>query len=102
MTFVKNDAEKPDLTLLPYGALSQAAFASMYGAKKYGKDNWKLGDDYSSSIMRFIAAALRHLHQRSSGQQYDDETGLDHLAHAAASCLFALELSLTNKEGNKK
>lgn len=98
MTFVKNDAEKPDLTLLPYGALSQAAFACMYGAKKYGKDNWKQSDDCN----RFIAAALRHLHQRSSGQQYDDETGLDHLAHAAASCLFALELSLTNKEGNKK
>jgi hypothetical protein len=96
--FTKNDADKPDLTLLPYKALSQAALVAMFGAKKYGKDNWKQSNVDGNTMHRYIAAALRHLYQRSSGEQYDAETGLDHLAHAAISCLFALETSLMESE----
>jgi hypothetical protein len=95
--FYKDDADKPDLSLLPYNALTQAAYASMFGAKKYGRDNWKRGDNKADTVHRFIAAALRHLHQRASGEQHDNETGLDHLAHAAISCLYALELTLSEE-----
>jgi hypothetical protein len=99
--FYKNDAGKPDLTLIPYNALSQAALVAMFGVGKYGRDNWKRQNNDSDTVQRFIAAALRHLFQRSAGEQHDAETGLDHLAHAAISCLFALELVM-EEVGNEK
>lgn len=80
----KNDSDylkKPPLDLLTLEFLSETAKALGFGAGKYGRHNFREGIDHS----RLIAAALRHLNQYNAGQNNDDESGLSHLAHAAAS-----------------
>lgn len=80
----KNDAnyiEKPPLDLLTLEFLNGSAQALGFGASKYGRHNFREGIDHS----RLIAAALRHLNQYNAGMDKDDESGLSHLSHAAAS-----------------
>lgn len=80
----KNDSnfmDKPPLDLLSLEFQKGAAQALGFGANKYGRHNFREGIDYS----RLIAAALRHLNQYNAGMDNDDESGLSHLSHAAAS-----------------
>jgi hypothetical protein len=86
--FKKWDTDKVDLTLLPFPALEEIAKVLMYGAEKYGRDNWKLCEDlndYEKALMRHISAHL-------SGEMYDEETGLLHLAHVGCNLVFLLYL----------
>lgn len=80
----KNDSnyiDKPPLDLLTLEFLKGTAQALGFGANKYGRHNFREGIDHS----RLIAAALRHINQYNSGTDEDGESGLSHLAHAAAS-----------------
>jgi hypothetical protein len=94
----KDDIGKPDLTYLPYSALKALAYVAEFGANKYGRGSWDVPDPDGSARRRFIAAALRHLHKRASGEKFDDESGHDHLAHAAMSCIFALAIGENEEE----
>jgi len=89
--FIKDDDAKPDLSLFPPVALLELGNVLDYGAKKYDRDNWRKVDDPN----RYVAAALRHILAYMRGEKNDPETGLQHLAHAACSCLFLAELDLT-------
>lgn len=91
----KNDnnyMEKPPVDLLTYEFKFQTAQALGFGASKYGRHNFKEGIDWS----RLIAAADRHLTQFNNGEDLDSESGLSHLAHAAAS-LNLLMWMVTNR-----
>lgn len=55
----KDSLEKPDLTLIPPEPLIEVAKRFAYGAKKYGKNNWKKGK--KDEIHIFQGAAFRHL-----------------------------------------
>ena len=85
----KADAGKVDLSLLPFAALDEVARVLEFGAAKYAPDAWRRVPD---GHHRYVAAALRHLHAHARGEATDPESGLPHLAHAACSILFALEL----------
>ena len=89
MTWKKEKDGKPDLTYIPYYPLRSVAAVLDFGADKYGRDNWREGDARS-----YAAAALRHLHAwcDPDWSDVDQETKESHLAHAAASLLFAIEL----------
>ena len=54
----------------------------MFGAKKYARDNWRLGFKYTRSA----AALKRHYVLFMAGEDLDEESGLPHLAHMAC-CL---------------
>lgn len=82
---VKFDADKPDMTLLPYEALAGAAHALMYGEKKYGRNNWCKGLDAT----RQVAAVMRHVTLWTNGVDTDAESGLHHLDHALAMLMMA-------------
>lgn len=84
----KNDAGKPPLALLPWEALIDVAKVLDAGAAKYGRDNWRKGVGYH----RLLDAQMRHLAAFTMGEDYDAETGLSHLAHAACCNLFLLAL----------
>lgn len=84
---VKRDAGKPRMDLLPPRALLAVGSVMAYGATTYGAHNWRLGLTWG----RLCAAALRHTMAWLSGEQEDSESGLPHLAHAAASLLILLE-----------
>lgn len=91
---VKFDAEKPRMDLLPPKPLAEVADVLTYGAKKYGSYNWKKGMNWS----RVMSAAMRHMNAFNDGQNFDDETGRSHIAHAICNLLFLLEYTHTHKE----
>ncbi len=86
MEGVKNDQGKPRMDLLPPEALISVAQVLTYGANKYAAHNWRKGMDHG----RMVAALLRHLAAHQMGTDYDEESGLPHLAHAACNALMLL------------
>ena len=92
----KYDGEKPKMYLLPPKALLEVSKVLTFGAAKYDEHNWKKLDNLQN---RSSGAALRHIFSHIDGEEYDDETGLDHLAHAICCLMFKLEAKL---DGNKK
>ena len=90
----KADSEKVRLELLPVRPLLDVGKVLTFGAKKYSERNWEKGLAWS----RPYAAALRHLFAWWSGETYDKETGLTHLAHALCEIMFLLEFSYTHVE----
>lgn len=80
---------KPPLNLIPYSSLCAIARARDYGVKKYGDDIvWK-----EVEAIHFIAAAQRHLFKYTSGEEFDSESGLNHLDHAIASIALAIAVN---------
>lgn len=89
----KLDSGKSRTGLLISGfslALSSTAEVATYGAKKYTPNGWVTVPD---GITRYSDALYRHL-LLSVTQKLDQESGLDHLAHAAWNILAILELTL--------
>lgn len=86
---LKLDQEKVRLDLLPFVGVLAVGEVLTYGAKKYAPNNWRKVDDWRA---RYFAAALRHLVAYGRGEKVDPESGLPHLAHAACSLLFMLEM----------
>ncbi len=72
--------------LIPSGALAALARVYGYGAGKYDDHNWRKGYVWSLSY----AAMQRHLRAFWGGEDYDPESGLPHLAHAAWHCFTLL------------
>ena len=85
----KDDAGKPRWSLLPHKEIEEVVRVLMYGARKYGADNWREVED---GRRRYYDAAMRHLMAYRQGDWTDDESGLAHLAHAVASLLFIMAL----------
>lgn len=83
---VKYDGEKVRWDLLPGDALEEIAKVLTVGAKKYGDRNWELGMNWS----RPFAAMMRHGWAWFRGEDYDQETGLLHIAQAACNAIFLL------------
>lgn len=77
---IKYDSGKAPLSILTKESLEAEARAFEYGAKKYSRNNYKLGMEWT----RLIDAALRHIIAFNSKQNIDNESGLNHLAHAKA------------------
>jgi hypothetical protein len=61
-----------------------------FGAEKYDVFNFLKGYDYRLSY----DALQRHLNQFWSGENFDEESGLPHIAHAAWHCLALLSFQL--------
>jgi hypothetical protein len=80
----KFDGGKLRMDLIPPVASRQRAATFSYGAEKYGPDNYKK-HALDDGIQRHLAALYRHLTAWQAGEALDDESGLHHLAHAAAN-----------------
>lgn len=85
----KFDSGKARCDLLPPLAVLDIAKVLTFGALKYAPNNWKKVENAKE---RYIAAALRHQLAYMSGEIYDQESGLPHLAHASCCLMFILEL----------
>ena len=86
----KYDADKPMMNLMPASAELEVAKVLTFGAKKYGAENWRRVENADD---RYMAAAMRHINAARRGEVLDDESGLNHLAHAACCLMFILELA---------
>lgn len=85
-------AKKPQMGLIPVGAMASVARVMELGAKKYGAYNWR---SKAIRLMVYAHAALRHIFSWIGGETNDPESGEPHLAHAAACCLIALDARAT-------
>lgn len=88
----KDDAAKPRPSLLPLRALQEMLLVLEHGAVKYGDHNWRRVE---GGRQRYLDAALRHALAYAGGERLDPESGRSHLAHAAVSLMFVLELEGT-------
>jgi hypothetical protein len=71
---------KPEqYSMIPVAALAEVARVYAYGADKYDRDNWRRGYAWSLSY----DALQRHVNAFWGGQDFDEESGIHHLAHAA-------------------
>ena len=80
------DAGKLRFDLLPSEWETALAEVLTKGAQKYHDHNWRAGMSFS----RCYAAVRRHLAAFWRGEGVDQESGLNHLAHAAWGCLAIL------------
>ena len=90
----KNDRadNKPMMSLVEAEFVNKVAAVMTYGAKKYGKFNYRGGLEYT----RVLDAALRHIYAYIEGEDKDPESGLCHIGHAGA-CLNILAYQMKNK-----
>jgi 5'-nucleotidase len=65
--------------LIPIGALTQLAQHFGVGARKYADNQWRKGYEWSKSY----AALQRHATQFWNGEDFDSETGSNHMAAVA-------------------
>lgn len=68
--------------LVPPAPLDELARVYGMGAAKYSDTNYLRGYPWRLSI----GALLRHVQAFNAGEDYDPESGLHHLAHAAWHC----------------
>jgi len=89
-----SDPEKPKPSLLPVEALYAVMRVMHAGNQRPGRapHDWEELGGHGIELMR--DALMRHALEDQAGRPRDPETGELHLAHAAASALFALELAI--------
>lgn len=85
---LKYDNGKSELDLIPLEPLYMIADVLTFGAKKYGRNNWRMNN--VPEFSRLYASILRHLMAWNDGQDNDAESGLSHLAHASTQLMFLL------------
>ena len=73
--------------LTPAFAQEQYARVLTAGANKYGDDNWRQGMSWS----KVIASMKRHINAFESGEDFDPETGILHVAHVMCNAAFLAE-----------
>ena len=89
------EARKPPIALIPPEALREVAKAMDLGGDKYSPYRFREGPprswtDGCSAVQRHLLDWLDH-----NGSDHDPESGLNHLAHAAAGCLILLASQLS-------
>lgn len=88
----KLDANKNRLGLVLGGfshSLEQVGLVGTYGADKYIDNGWVT---VPNGVERYTDALYRHLLKDAQGELVDQESGLEHLAHACWNLLAIIEL----------
>ena len=81
-------AARLPLDLVPPIAMQHLAAAFKDGGAKYGPFNWR-EQQVSSTV--YYAAAMRHLFAWFDGEDFADDSGVHHLAHAMACMAIVLD-----------
>ena len=84
---VKYDSEKLLRQLIPPSLHRAVAVVFTYGSKKYAPRNWEKGTEWG----RYYRAAMGHLEDFWEGKDFDDDTGLPTLWHAACCLTILIE-----------
>lgn len=92
MSDLKPRGVKAPLNLLPALPLQAIAGAMEHGAVKYAPWNWQDIEQPQAELDELVAAILRHATAVAdpSRSDYDEESGIHHLAHVGAGVLIYL------------
>jgi len=93
----KNDKNQMELVDTGFpNALLMLGEVMTWAAKNKGylANDWK---DIPNPQMSLLGAASRHRNKRLKGEEFDDESGLPHLAHECFNVMAQLELLITDK-----
>lgn len=74
---------KPEVSQLDPRFILELSNMMTKSAKKYGKYNWALGQEFHTPF----DSCMRHLLKFMEGENVDEESGLNHLIHAAANLM---------------
>lgn len=77
---------KLPLNLIPPLFIQMVALVLAFGAKKYAKNNWLRG----MSVDTVLESVKRHIQEFEEGHEYDKESLLPGLAHAACGIMFLI------------
>lgn len=88
---IKFDTGKPRVSLLSSKFLLGMGQVMEFGQRKYAQNNWRNG----IAVSRLLDAASRHLLKWTEGDDTDEESGQDHLFHAAIDLMMAWETART-------
>jgi hypothetical protein len=86
-SFTKHDNGKNRLDLIDPDYILGLGEVLSYGAKKYAANNWKQING-QEDIERIKGALLRHMMAYMKGEEFDEESSLQHLHHMAAGAMF--------------
>lgn len=87
---------KPKWSLVDFKSLEPMVRVLEYGVDKYtirdedgnitrdGRDQWKEGHD----LQEILDSAMRHLIAIIDGEEFDHESGLDHMGHLMCNAMF--------------
>lgn len=95
----KFDSNKPMagrvISVFPRAVMALGAVIR-YGTKKYpNPNNWKENEDIEN---RYFDSLIRHECKKFAGYDFDEETKLPHLVHAAWNAIAILEKYLIDNE----
>lgn len=99
MEGIRHNQGKLRFDLVPSIFNQQVAEVFTFGAQKYAPDNWKYFTDEQQK--EIIASLLRHINAYHAGVVFDEESGLPHLAHAAANIAMILYYADQNSKLNQ-
>lgn len=91
---VRFNQDKVRFDLIPPEFIREIAEVLTFGATKYSPDNWKGFNKQQQEEIK--ASLLRHIYAYLEGEEFDQESGLHHLAHAG--CNLAFLAYFRNKE----
>lgn len=80
------NAGKPELMQNPWEALIASAKVWAFGAKKYGRFNWRKGGE-ALSYTAVSDCLQRHLAAFHMGEDLDPESGLPHTSHILCNAM---------------
>lgn len=80
----RHNKGKLEWSLLHYKSLEPLIKVLMFGANKYSRDNWKLGQDPK----KVLESLQRHVAALMDGETNDSESGLPHIGHVMANAMF--------------
>jgi hypothetical protein len=78
--------KKLPVDLVPPLFIKLVALVLLFGSRKYKANNWLKGMSWSE----VAAGAKRHIDDFLEGNEYDSESKLPHLAHAACCLMFLI------------
>lgn len=84
--------------LVPTYAQEQYVRVLTKGAEKYEPYNWTKGMNWTS----VLASLKRHIAKFEKGEDFDDESGLHHMAHAMCNTAFLLEYYKIYPQGDDR
>ena len=79
---------KPSIASVPPIALFKIGAAMADGARKYGRFNYR---EHAITASTYYDAVMRHLLAWWDGEDVAADSGVDHLAHAAACLCIAMD-----------